>query len=276
MRLRQIALVARDLESSAAQLGQLLGISSGSGYHDPGIIKFGLDNWVAPLGDTFVEIVSPVQDDTTAGRYLDRRGGDGGYMVILQVPDLARARQSIEAAGARIVWQAKGVADDGSDEVTEGLHVHPRDCGGAILSVDEATPPEAWVWAGPQWRESRSSFVSQILAVELQGSEPEAMAQQWSRLLAQEYRSGRSPDGRPAWILGLEDPDDLSGDRQPGSIRFVADEDGRGDGVRAFDVEIEDADAARTALSAANVSPEEHGNCSSVDAVGVTVFYHGL
>ena len=33
----------------------------------------------------FLEIVAPVKNNTAAGRYLDRRKGDGGYMVICQV-----------------------------------------------------------------------------------------------------------------------------------------------------------------------------------------------
>ena len=82
MRLRQIALVAEDLGSVTDGLGQLLGIDYS--YHDPGIIQFGLDNWVAAIGDTFLEVISPVKENTTAGRYLKRRGGDGGYIDATQ------------------------------------------------------------------------------------------------------------------------------------------------------------------------------------------------
>jgi hypothetical protein len=46
--------------------------------------RFGLTNAVFAVGDTFVEVVAPTQPDTTAGRYLKRRGGDGGYMAIFR------------------------------------------------------------------------------------------------------------------------------------------------------------------------------------------------
>ena len=90
MRLRQIALVAHDLDSTLASLCEELGADVC--FQDPGVGAFGLHNGLLALGDTFLEVVSPTQDGTTAGRYLDRRGGDGGYMVLLQLDADERAR----------------------------------------------------------------------------------------------------------------------------------------------------------------------------------------
>ena len=80
MRLRQIALVARELEPVVSDFSAILGIEVA--YNDPGVRVFGLENAVMPVGDTFLEVVSPIEGGTTAGRLLERRG-DGGYMVIL-------------------------------------------------------------------------------------------------------------------------------------------------------------------------------------------------
>jgi len=90
MRIRQIALVARDLDRAIEDLRAVLGLTGG--FRDPGVAEFGLRNTVLAVGTTFLEVVSPVRDDTTAGRFLARRGGDGGYMVILQTADLAADR----------------------------------------------------------------------------------------------------------------------------------------------------------------------------------------
>src|SRR5437867_2360968 len=73
-RLRQVALVARALEPVAAALQAEFQL--GDPYRDSGVAEFGLENVVFAVGDTFLEVVSPVADGTTAGRYLDRRGGD--------------------------------------------------------------------------------------------------------------------------------------------------------------------------------------------------------
>ena len=91
-RLRQVALVAQDCDRVAEELRQAFGWLPP--YRDPGVERFGLTNAVFAVADTFVEVVAPIQPDTTAGRYLERRGGDGGYMAIFQVPDLGAARRA--------------------------------------------------------------------------------------------------------------------------------------------------------------------------------------
>lgn len=264
MRLRQVALVAEDLHETEKRLEHLLGLDPG--YHDPGIIKFGLDNWVATIGDTFLEVVSPVQENTTAGRYLERRGGDGGYMVILQVEDLEAARSRLEGVGARIVWTARGDGDDG--EVTQGLHVHPRDCGGAILSVDVAEPTDAWVWAGAGWQRKSSPALAQICGVEIQTEDPRAMSRRWCELLGVEASEGTSPDGRPAWILDLPGGD-LGTSSTPGSVRFVAAEDGRGDGVSAVDFRVTAPEEVARRAGDLGLDLEGEGSARWLDDTGV-------
>src|SRR5947199_8350285 len=104
MRLRQIALVAADLAAAETDIRAILGLDYA--FDDPGVGKFGLKNAVFPVGETFLEVVSPRQDGTTAGRLLEKRGGDGGYMVILQVRDIEEARARAAAARVRTVEQA--------------------------------------------------------------------------------------------------------------------------------------------------------------------------
>ena len=269
MRLRQVALVAEDLERSEQRLEALLGLDPG--YHDPGIIKFGLDNWVAAIGDTFLEVVSPVQERTTAGRYLERRGGDGGYMVIVQVEDLAAARHKLESAGARIVWDAAGEGAGG--ETTHGLHVHPRDCGGAILSVDQATPAAAWVWAGEGWQEKASHYIRQIDGVELQTEDPQAMAVRWSELLGQSVAETTSPDGSTAWSLRCEGGSFDSGSA-PGTMRFVAPRDERGDGVCGVDFLVTSLEEAERRASDLGLQCSGQGSVRWVEEGGVRFVFH--
>jgi len=121
-------------------------------FADPGVAQFGLCNAVFAAGDTFVEVVAPVEPGTAAGRYLERRGGGGGYMAIFQVPDLAAARRRVDLLGVRVVWTA-----DLPD--IAGTHLHPGDVPGAIVSLDWADPAESWRWAGPSWKGARPSMV---------------------------------------------------------------------------------------------------------------------
>jgi len=230
MRLRQIALVGRDLAACEADIRAILGLDYA--YDDPGVGKFGLKNAVFPIGETFLEVVSPKQDGTTAGRLLEKRGGDGGYMVILQVRDIAEARARISATKARVVEQA-----DLQGGTVAMSHIHPRDVGGAILSVDFMHPWDRWEWGGPEWREHvRTDTSIAIVGAELQGEDPAAMARRWAEVL------GRDPtqDGE-AWRIGLD---------EGGELRFVPLRDGRGEGLGAFDVAVRDPAAVRAAAKA--------------------------
>src|SRR6201994_1050289 len=96
-RLRQAVLAVRDLDAVAGQLRTTLGL--GEPYADPGVEHFGLRNAVFALGDTFLEVVSPIRADTSAGRLLERRGGDCGYMLMFQIADLAAARGRARRGG---------------------------------------------------------------------------------------------------------------------------------------------------------------------------------
>ena len=217
MRLRQVALVAEHLGSAAADLEAVLGIEVG--FRDPGVALFGLENVVMPIGDTFLEVVSPVKEDTTAGRLLARRGGDGGYMVILQTDDLESDRQRVSKLGVRVVFEI-------NQESAQGIHLHPADTSGALLSLDRPDPPESWVAAGLDWRDHvRTQVVSELRCAELQSDAPERLGARWSEVLGRPLEGGE---------IVLE----------RGRLRFVHAEDGHPEGLAG--VEISAADRSRS------------------------------
>jgi catechol 2,3-dioxygenase-like lactoylglutathione lyase family enzyme len=227
MRLRQIALVARDLAAASADISAVLGIDYA--YDDPGVGKYGLRNAVFPIGDTFLEVVSPKEPGTTAGRLLEKRGGDGGYMVILQVDDLARALERVNNAAARI-------ADQRDENGAAFTHIHPKDIGGAILSLDRMVPKERWEWGGPHWLSHVCTDTSLKLAgAELQAKDPARMAARWAQVLG---RTAVMDAG--VWRILLDD----------GEIRFSPERDGRGEGLATFDVAVRDPDAVRAVAAA--------------------------
>lgn len=174
MRLRQVALAARDLDVAKARL-EALGLRAP--FRDPGVKEFGLDNAVYPVGDTFLEVVAPIQDGTTAGRYLDRRGADlVGYMVLVQVDDLAATRQRAEQLGVRGVWSID------LDDIA-ATHLHPKDLG-AITSVDQPVDPASWRWGGPGWQDR--AVPGGLRSVTVGGADP----QRWIDLLDRPLEDG--------------------------------------------------------------------------------------
>jgi hypothetical protein len=189
-----------------------------------------------PLGNGFLEVVSPDRLGTTAGRLLERRGGDGGYMVIVQSQARETDRARVGSLDVRIAWEA-------SLEDAATLHLHPRDVGGAILSLDWMDPPDSWRWAGPRWREAvRTELVCGIAGVEIQARDPLAMARRWGEVLGH-------PVEREAGVDRIALP-------QGGEIRFVAEGDGRGEGVAGLLVAAADPAEVRRRAHARGVLRE--------------------
>lgn len=207
IRLRQIVMVAADLDAAEAAVANELGVELC--YRDPGVATFGLRNALFPIGDQLLEVVSPTERGTTAGRFLDKRGGDGGYMVIFEIDDLPAMRASIAVSGARIVYEATAPG-------IVGLHLHPADLGGAIVSVDATDTWGEWPWAGPDWRSHRrTERVTGVATVEIAAHDPAAMAARWAEVLglATDGASVVTDDGRIAFVP--------AGDRGEGVDGFV-------------------------------------------------------
>ncbi len=225
MRLRQIALVAEELEPVVETLCEVLGLEIG--FRDPGVGEFGLHNAVIPVGDCFLEVVSPKQEGTSAGRLLERRSGDGGYMVILQSEDLDVDRKRLDTLGVRIVWEI-ALPDIAT------IHLHPKDVGGAILSLDVADPPSSWRWGGPDWESHRRTDVTEwILGATIQAEEPAKVARRWSEIT-----------GHP---LIDEDGGHYAIPLDAGALRFVPLRDGRGDGLCEVELKVRDVDGVLAA-----------------------------
>jgi hypothetical protein len=179
-RLRQVAFVAADLEAVAAQLQEALGLDEP--YRDKGVALFGLRNVVFAVGDTFLEVVSPTRSNTAAGRYLERQGGDSGYMAMVQLGDATAARRRLERLGVRVVWEF--APDSGAEPDIIDLHLHPRDVPGTLLALDQATPTGSWRWGGPSWTAAVPAFrPGGLRDMTIAVGEPAAAARRWAEVL---------------------------------------------------------------------------------------------
>jgi hypothetical protein len=239
LRLRQIALVARELAPVLGDVRGVFGLEVA--YRDPGVARFGLENAVLPVGTQFLEIVAPIEEGTAAGRYLDRRHGDGGYMVILQCDDQPPRRARLDELGIRTVLGH----DDGQYVI---MQLHPRDTGGSFLEIDEqrggddASGP--WTPAGPAWQQAvRTDVVRGVAAAEIQAPDPSALAQRWSDIL--EVPVTVDDEGRTAVAL------------DNATVRFVPDIDGRGEGLGGVDLVVADRDRLLAAAVARGVNVDD-------------------
>jgi hypothetical protein len=229
LRLRQVALVAPELEPVLEDLHAVFGLEVA--YRDPSVAQFGLVNAVLPVGSQFLEVVAPVAPATAAGRYLQRRHGSGGYMVITHTDDHAARRARVDALGVRSVF----------DTVHDGyrcLQLHPADTGGSFLEIDYQPggedPNGPWAPAGPRWRDAvRREVVDAIVGVEIQADDPLRVGRRWAEITELPLAVALPP-ADAAGELALENA----------SLRFVVGHDGRGDGLAAVRLSAVDPDTA--------------------------------
>jgi hypothetical protein len=170
---------ATDLDAVAGELRERLRLKEP--FADPGVGHFGLRNAVFALGDTFLEVVSPVQENTAAGRLIERRGGDCGYMLMFQVENLVTQRERVQELGIREVFEVP------LDDMVE-VHLHPADIRGAIVALSQPTPPVAWRWGGPDW-ESRSAAAA-VAGATVEVPDRDSTASRWETVLGE----------RPEWV----------------------------------------------------------------------------
>ena len=213
MDIRQIVMVSGLRDPIVNDLCELFNFEVA--FNDPGVAHFGLENAVIPIGTEFLEVVSPVEENTTAGRYLNKRGGDGGYMIIIQVDKFEDSQKLVNEYNIKTVWET-------DLPKAKAMHLHPKQMGGAILSLDWMEPKESWKWAGPNWEKNISGPIKGIDGVEIQSDDPELMLDTWLRVLGDVERDHENK------IL-LDNT----------WIKFSQATDGRGPGISAFSLKAE-------------------------------------
>jgi methylmalonyl-CoA epimerase len=91
-----------------------------------------------PLGDSRIELLEPLQEDSAVGRFLKKHGA-GLHHVALRVEDISKTLDELKARGARLI----------SDQVQVGagghlyFFVHPSSAGGVLLEICQDGPDSA-------------------------------------------------------------------------------------------------------------------------------------
>ncbi len=179
LRLRQVCLVAPQLAPAVQAVRAVFGLPVC--YRDPNVAAFGLENALFALGQSFLEIVAPTRPDTAAGRFLQRSGGVGGYMLIFDCDDPARYRNRAAVAGVRVAYEIDHPG-------YRGVQLHPRDCRAAMLEFDHTDGGEPldgpYHPAGPTWQAARRpERVQALRCAEVETPDPAGLAAHWAGLM---------------------------------------------------------------------------------------------
>jgi hypothetical protein len=195
MRLRQICLVAPQLEPVIGDISSIMGLNVC--YRDGNVAKYGLQNALLPVDTILLEVVTPFQPGTAAGRFIDKTQGRGGYMAIFCCDDPDERGRHAREIGVRVA----NVIDHAP---YHGVQLHPRDCRAAFIEFNHTDGSDdvlgPYPPAGPDWQKYIRKDVTQALVgVEMQSPEPEELAQHWGRIIG--FPAGKSASGEPSLTL---------------------------------------------------------------------------
>ena len=235
LRLRQVAMVGDEYDLTERALRQVFGLDVA--YRDPGnrpgreagVSIFGLKNFVMPIGNQFLELVTPLKPgpESAGGRYIARRQGAGGYMLLFQVTrsDYELHREHLENQGVRLV-----AGGEISESDSDALHIHPKDLPGCMVQLrwceNEDVADGDWWPVERDWKDHRNTeIIEAIVGAEIQTPEPGRLAAQWADRLQQTLDQNH------------DNPTILTAD---GPIRFVVPSDGRPEGLGGIDVKASD------------------------------------
>jgi hypothetical protein len=191
IRLRQICLVAPNLEPVITDIADIMGLDVC--YRDGNVAKYGLENALLPVDTILLEVVAPFQPGTAAGRFLAKTGGRGGYMAIFACDDPDARGEHAKQIGVRVA----NVIDHAP---YRGVQLHPRDCRAAFIEFNHTEGSDdifgAYSPAGPDWQKSIRKDVTQaLIGVEMQSPDPKDLAEHWGRILGVAVTPG--VDGEP-------------------------------------------------------------------------------
>lgn len=234
-RLRQICLVAADLEAAVENVEAIFGVKVC--HRDSAVGKYGLENALFPFGKTFLEIVAPTRSGTAAGRFLERSGGVGGYMAIFSCDDMERRRAHAENLSI-------AVAHTMDSPEFFGIQLHPRDCRAAMIEFDRTaggeSPDGPYHPAGEHWRDAvRTDVTRTMTEIEIESPDPEGIAAHWARILERPLGADRTITTE---MIG---------------IRFVKGMDAR-ETLRTIVVDIADRPALERAAAARGIKIKEN------------------
>ncbi|MGH3760140.1 MAG: methylmalonyl-CoA epimerase [Gemmatimonadales bacterium] len=91
----------------------------------------------AAAGATAVQLLAPLDPDTTIGKFLARKG-PGLQQVAYRVSDIEAATDALREKGLRVTYE-KAVPGTANSRAN---FVHPKDAGGVLIELVEPAPEE--------------------------------------------------------------------------------------------------------------------------------------
>jgi len=131
-RLNHVAIAVPDLAAAAAQYRDTLGAKVSAPVDEP---DHGVTVVFVELPNTKIELLHPLGAKSPIAPFLERNPAGGMHHLCYEVADILAARDTLKAAGARVL---------GDDQPKIGAHgkpvlfLHPKDFCGTLVELEQA------------------------------------------------------------------------------------------------------------------------------------------
>jgi methylmalonyl-CoA/ethylmalonyl-CoA epimerase len=131
-RVNHVALAVPDLDAAARLYREALGADVSAPQE---LTEHGVRVAFVRLGETKVELIEPLGQDSPIAAFLGRNPDGGMHHICYEVDDIGAARDRLKARGARIL---------GDGEPRIGAHgkpvlfLHPKDFDGTLIELEES------------------------------------------------------------------------------------------------------------------------------------------
>lgn len=130
-RLNHVAIVVPDLESAAATYRETLGATVSAREDLP---EHGVTTVFVELPNTKIELLHPFGEGSPIQGFLDKNPSGGMHHICYEVDDILAARDSLKAAGARVLGDGEPKLGAHGKPV---LFLHPKDFAGTLVELEQ-------------------------------------------------------------------------------------------------------------------------------------------
>jgi methylmalonyl-CoA/ethylmalonyl-CoA epimerase len=122
-----VAIAVSDLDAAIAYYQDTFDCSVD---HREVIQSDGVEEALLKIGDSYVQLLTPIRDDSPVAKYLTSKG-EGIHHVGYRVADCAEALARVKAAGHRVIDEAPRPGSRG----TTVAFVHPKGALGTLIEL---------------------------------------------------------------------------------------------------------------------------------------------
>jgi len=130
-KLNHVAIVVPDLQAAAQKYKDTLGATVSEAHDLP---EHGVTTVFVELPNTKIELLHPLGENSTIGKFLDKNPDGGIHHLCYEVEDILAARDKLKADGVRILGDGEPKIGAHGKPV---LFLHPKDFFGTLVEIEE-------------------------------------------------------------------------------------------------------------------------------------------